>query len=461
MATLFIKGGTVVTDADCRPADLLVADERIAAVGRGLPLPAAARVIDAAGAYVMPGGIDPHVHFQLPVAGRESSDDFVSGSRAALAGGTTTVIDFVTPKRGQSLLEALRQRREEAEKSCCDYGLHMGLSGIAPALTDEMARCVEAEGITSFKAYLAYRDSIGVDASGLERIMKEAAKLKALALLHAEDDDLICARQAELLGCGQTDARYHALSRPAEAEINAVRRALDIARCCGADIYFVHVSTGAAVEWIAAARKRGERVWAETCPHYLLFDDREYDSIDRAAAFIFSPPLRKHKDSRKLWKALRSRSLQAVSSDHCPFNLKSDRDLRGGDFTRLPGGTGGVEYRLPLLYTYGVMERRISLSRWVELTATAPAKIFGLFPRKGTIAPGADADLVIWDPAVETKISAANQYQHCDHTIYEGLRLRGGPAAVLLRGHEVFSRGKLLVAEGFGQFLKRSRTVDA
>lgn len=460
MAFLLIKNGQIVTDSDSFQGDILIDDGKIQAIGRELEKPdLKTQVLDASGLLIFPGGIDPHVHMELPVAGTVSSDDFESGTRAALAGGTTTIIDFVTPERGQPLLEALQGRKELAGKSVCDYGFHMSLTAWNETIRREMETCVREEGIPSFKVYLAYKETVGLEDRDLIAVMDTAARLGALVTAHCEHGDLVTYLSKKLLAAGRTEPRSHALSRPPEVEREAVVRALTFAKLTGAQLYIVHVSTKEAVREIARAQAKGRPVFAETCPHYLLLDAREYDrSPAAAAAYIMSPPLRPPEHKAALWDALKNGTLQTVGTDHCPFNLKGQKDRDLSDFTKIPNGVAGVENRLELLFTAGVLRKHISLRQFVRVTSANPAKIFGLFPRKGSVSVGADADLVLWNPAAQEIISAETQKQRCDTTIYEGFKIRGKPETVIAKGHIVFEKGEVTAERGAGRYLYRQKT---
>ena len=458
MDSLLIKNGQIVTSEKILVGDLLIANGKIQAIGSYIEKPdSKTRVINASGLQIFPGGIDPHVHMELPVSGTVSSDDFESGTAAALAGGTTTIIDFVTPERNQSLIEALRERKKLAEKSFCDYGLHMSIVSWNESIPDEMRVCVK-EGIPSFKVYLAYKETIGLDDRDLIRAMDAAARLGVLILAHCENGDAVSYLRQKLLGEGKTEPRYHAVSRPPEVEREAIVRATTLANLSGAALYVVHVSTREGAEEIARARSRGWRVFGETCPHYLLLDEKAYDRpAPEAAAYIMSPPLRPPEHKEALWHALKEGALQSIGTDHCPFNLKGQKDRDLSDFTKIPNGVAGVEHRLELLYTYGVTAGKISLQQFVAVTATNPAKIFGLYPRKGTIAVGSDADLVLWNPNATDVISAKTHHQRCDTTIYEGFKIQGKPEMVVANGQIAVENGKVKASRGSGHYLKRKR----
>ena len=456
MARIWVRGGRVVSDGRSFRGDILVENETIAAVGEGAAKPAAIdRVIDASGCEVFPGGVDPHVHLELETPLGTSSDDFASGTRAALAGGTTTILDFVTPRRHESLPAALAARKGAARKSLCDYGLHMSVTAWRSGLPGELEACCLREGIRSVKAYLAYPETIGLDDDGFLAVLDAARKLSILPMVHAESGSMIAYLQKKLLAEGKTAARYHPLSRPPEVEGDSAGRALLMARLAGVPLYLVHVSSLQGIEAVSAARRAGQVAIAETCPQYLLLDDGRYQGGDEAAAFVMSPPLRGREHQAPLWEGLASGMVQALGSDHCPFDLADKTRHARSDFTKVPGGTGGIELRLSLLYAFGVRTGRISLARFVDLVSTRPAKIFGLYPRKGTIRPGSDADLVVWDPEMRRKVSAARQWQRCDHTVYEGFELQGGPRLVLSRGTAVFADGKIEADAGRGVYLAR------
>lgn len=460
MSGLLIKNGRIVTDSAVFDGDILIGDGKIRAVEAGLERPGPdTGIIDAAGLYVLPGGIDPHVHMALPLAsGIESADDFESGTTAALAGGTTSIIDFVTPGRSQSLIEALDERKALAQKSLCDYGLHMSITAWNETIAAEMERCVEGEGITSFKVYLAYKETIGLEDRELISAMAAAARLKVLITAHCEHGDVVGYLQEKYIRQGRTGPEYHPLSRPPEVEREAVCRALLLAKATNCPLYVVHVSTAEAAAEIERAREAGQQVLAETCPHYLLLDESRYRLPGfEAARYVMSPPLRANAHLAALWKACARGVIQVVATDHCPFHFKGQKEMGRGDFTRIPNGVAGVENRLSLLYTYGVLEDKISLRQFVDLTATGPARIFGLYPRKGTIRPGADADLVLWDPHQQDTISAKTHHQHCDTNIYEGFPIKGKPHLVISNGKPAYQEGRLLLKPGSGHYLPRKR----
>jgi len=456
MSRILIRAGTVVSEGRISQSDILIADEKIVAVENKIAKPAQVdRVIDAAGCEIFPGGVDPHVHLELETTAGISSDDFASGSRAALAGGTTTILDFVTPGRNETLPAALAARKAAARKSLCDYGLHMSVTSMDGGLAAELAAC-RREGIVSLKTYLAYKETIGLDDDEFLAALDLARKLNLLVMVHAESGDMVSYLQKKLLAQGKTAAEYHPLSRPPEVEGDAVHRALLMARLAGVPLYFVHVSSRQGVETMAAARQAGQTVIGETCPQYLLLDESRYQgNAGAAAAFVMSPPLRAKEHQTALWEGLAAGIIQTVATDHCPFTLAEKNKFASVDFTRIANGCGGIETRMSLLYSFGVKSEKISLAKFVDLVSTKAAKIFGLYPRKGTIRAGSDADLVIWDPERKSTISAARQWQHCDHTVYEGFELHGAPRLVFSRGTAVFENGKMQADPGRGIYLSR------
>jgi dihydropyrimidinase len=456
MSRILIRAGTIVCDGRSFQGDILIENEKIAAVAKKIAAAAGVdRVIDASGCEVFPGGVDPHVHLELETPQGISSDDFASGSRAALAGGTTTILDFVTPGRGESLLAALAARKAAARESLCDYGLHMSVTAWDGSQAAELAAC-RSEGIVSLKTYLAYKDTIGLDDDEFLAVLDLARKLNLLVMVHAESGDMVSYLQKKLLVQGKTSVQVHPLSRPPEVEGDAVGRALLMARLTGVPLYIVHVSSRQGVEAMAAARQAGQTVIGETCPQYLLLDESRYQSgAEDAAAFVMSPPLRAGEHQAALWEALDLGVIQTLATDHCPFNSREKKRYAESDFTKIPNGCGGIEYRMSLLYSFGVRSGKISLAKFVDLVSTRPAKIFGLYPRKGAIRAGSDADLVIWDPEMKSTISAARQWQRCDHTVYQGLGLQGAPRLVFSRGLPVFEDGKIQADPGRGNYLAR------
>jgi dihydropyrimidinase len=436
MAQSILANATLVTSESSLNADIAVDKGRIIAIGEHLSgkFPGY-QIIDATGKLIFPSGIDPHVHFALPTPAGPSCDDFRSGSRAAMAGGTTYFMDFVTPELGQSLKTALKLRQEESKQSLLECGLHVGITWYDESIPDQMRWCVQEAGIKSFKAYLAYKGSIGIEYPELEKVMETAANLGAIVLVHCEEGDQILKNQQEFLKQGKTAPLYHALSRPVETESESVRKVVDLCRKTGCSTYIVHTSAAKSLEYIRQGKKEGLQLYCETCPQYLLLDESVYQKpLPDSLKYVISPPIRSMHDQEALWLALQDGTVDVISTDHCPFNTTGQKDQGIDDFTKIPNGAGGVEHRLALLYTYGVLTGRISLQRFVVLTSTNAAKIFGLYPRKGEIAVGSDADLVIWDPESTSVISAATNVQTGDEDIYEGMEVKGNAWKVLKIG---------------------------
>jgi len=453
-----IRGGTLVTPRGLVQADLGIADGLIAAIGPDLR---AAAEIDATGKLVIPGAVDPHVHLQMPAGAFTSSDDWTTGTVAAACGGTTTVIDFVEPE-GQELLPALAARRAEAEgHAVVDFGLHMTLCDAHPGTLAQIPEVVAA-GCPSFKTYLTY-EGFKLDDAEFLLALSAVGDAGGIALVHAENDAVIAHEKHRLLAAGLTAPRWHGASRPAAAEGEAVERALALAEVAGCPLYVVHISTRRGAEAVARARSRGQDAWGETCPQYLLLAGDVYDLPGfEGAKFICSPPLREADDNAALWDGLAAGELDAVGTDHCPFLYEGQKDLgrrAGGaalplpSFDRVPGGMPGIELRLALLYTFGVAAGRLSPERWVEVCCSAPARLFGLGGRKGVLAPGADADIVIFDPHREVTVSRSFLHERCDYTPYEGMRLAGYPELTLLAGRIIAAGGQFVGAAGGGRFL--------
>jgi dihydropyrimidinase len=463
---IVIRGGSLITPAGVVQADLGIAGERIAAIGPDLQ---GREVVDASGKLVIPGGIDPHVHLQMPAGAVTSSDDWSSGTIAAACGGTTTVIDFVEPEpateTSRGLLAALAARRAEAEGTAViDYGLHMTLVDAAPRTLAEIPAVVAA-GCPTFKTYLTY-DGFKLSDAEFLRALEAVGAAGGMALVHAENDAAIAYLKAKLLAAGQTEPRWHPRARPAGTEGEAVERALALADVAGCPLYVVHVSTGRGAEAVGRARARGQAAYGETCPQYLLLTDAEYERPGfEGAKFVCSPPLRTAAENAALWQRLANNALSTVGTDHCPFFYASrtgvvgkDLGMPGGDyppFNRIPGGMPGIESRLALLYTYGVGQGRLTVERWVEVCCTAPARVFGLEGRKGALVVGADADVVIFDPAHEITISRSTLHENCDYTPYEGCRLKGYPVLTMLRGKTIARDGDFIGGAG-GRFLVRA-----
>jgi dihydropyrimidinase len=449
---ILITNGKIITSTDIYKSDILIIDGKINIIESQINTNNVDRKINANGCYIFPGGIDPHVHMHLPTLAGYSSDDFVTGSKAALYGGTTTLLDFVTPNKGQSLTDALRQRKEEAKNSMIDFSFHVSPVEWRNTIEQEIKDCIR-EGVKSFKVYMAYKDTIGLNDSDLLIIMKAVGNVGGMVTVHCESGDEIDLLRNKLFEEHHTGPEYHPLSRPVELEANAVKRAIELAKEADCPLYIVHVSARESLKHIKEAKERGQKVFAETCPQYLLLEDSRYKGdFTRTAPYIISPPLRKKEDNDSLWDAISRGIVGTVGTDHCPFNL-SQKEAGLGDFRKIPNGAGGVEHRLELLYTYGVLEGRITINQMVDLFSAQPAKIFGLYPSKGDIIVGSEADLVIWNPFSENTISAKTHHQNCDLNLFEGIKTRGIAAYVIAGGKIVIENGKMIDFEIRGKFL--------
>ena len=457
MGTL-IKGGKVVSAAAATLADVLIEGETIAQVAPSIDA-AGHTIVDAAGMLVLPGGIDVHTHLDMPFGGTVSADDYEWGTRAAAIGGTTTVIDFALQSMGRPMTEAFKTWRAKSEgKACIDYALHMAVTDLGPndSWLDDVDALV-AEGISSFKIFMAYPNVLMVNDATIFKLMQRTAKLGALVCVHAENGTVIDVVVQQTLAAGHTGPLYHALSRPVETEAEAVHRVITIAELADAKVYIVHVSCEEAMHEVKAARERGLPVQGETCTQYLVLsiEDAMGKPGFEDAKYVFTPPLRKKKNQAPLWQALKDDVLQVVSTDHCPFRFADQKTLGLGNFTRIPNGGPGIENRMQLAYHHGVNEGRMSLERFVEVTAEAPAKIFGMYPKKGIVAAGSDADIAIWDPEAKYTITAASQNMHTDYSIFEGFQVKGNARQVFSRGEMVVDRGKFIGTVGRGQYLHR------
>ena len=459
MKTL-IRNGRVVTAVDDYKADILIEDELVSIIGAKLEMEAD-RVIDAAGKLLIPGGIDPHTHMELPFGGTESSDDFFTGTRAAAFGGTTTIIDFAVQYKGQSLTEGLDNWHAKAEgKTAIDYGFHLITTDLEDERVPEMRRLMD-EGVTSFKLFMAYPGVFLVDDATIFRAMTAAGERGGLICMHAENGVVINEIIKRALAQGRTAPKYHALTRPTVAEAEGVHRAIRIAEMAESPVYIVHLSCADALNQVREARDRGLPAFAETCPQYLFLSIDDYDEPDFGGAkYVMTPPLREKWNQVELWKGLRMDDLQVISTDHCPFCMKEQKELGRDDFSKIPNGAPGVEHRVPLIYNGAVIEQGFSLNRFVELTSTAAAKMFGIFPKKGTIAVGSDADIVIFDTKKEQTISAQTHHMNVDYSAYEGKRIRGVVETVLSRGRVVIEGGEYRGKAGDGLFLKRGTCVN-
>lgn len=452
---ILIKNGNVVTAVDNYFADVLVEDGKVTLIGARLDMEAD-RVIDAADHLVIPGGIDPHTHMELPFGGTFASDDFRTGTIAAAHGGTTTIIDFAVQYHGESLVQAVDNWHKKAEgKTAIDYGFHLITTDLPDERVGEMRQLI-TEGVMSFKLFMAYPGVFLVDDATIYRAMKTAGAAGGLICMHAENGIVINEIIKHALAEGKTAPRYHALTRPTKAEAEGVHRAIAIAEMADAPVYIVHLSCADALEEVREARDEGLAAYAETCPQYLFLDYSLYEREGfEGAKWVMTPPLREKWNQEKLWQGLAGNDLQVISTDHCPFCFKEQKEMGRDDFTKIPNGGPGVEHRMSLIYNGGVAQGRISVNRFVELTSTSAAKLFGLFPRKGTIAVGSDADIVIFDPNREETISAATHHMNVDYSAYEGMRVRGVTKTVLARGRVIIDDGEYVGKPGDGQFLKR------
>ncbi|TDC23093.1 dihydropyrimidinase [Streptomyces sp. 8K308] len=457
---IVIRGGLVVTAADEVEADVLVEDEKVVALAAAGSDEAegwtADRVVDASGKYVIPGGVDAHTHMEMPFGGTHASDTFETGTVAAAWGGTTTVVDFAVQARGRALREGLDGWLGRAAGACAvDYGFHVIVSDVTDASLGELDRLVD-EGVTSFKLFMAYPGVFHSDDGRILRAMQRAAGNGGLVMVHAENGIAIDVLVEQALAAGRTEPRYHGEVRRALLESEATHRAIQLARVAGdAPLYVVHVSAREAVAELARARDEGLPVFGETCPHYLFLSaDRLAEPGFEGAKYVCSTPLRPREHQAALWRALRTDDLQVVSTDHCPFCFAGQKELGRGDFSRIPNGIPGVEHRMDLLHQ-AVVEGRVSRRRWIELACAAPARMFGLYGRKGTIAPGSDADIVVYDPAAEQTISATTHHMNVDYSAYEGLRVTGRVETVLSRGRFVIDGRRFTGRAGHGVFLPR------
>jgi len=453
--TLLIKNGTIVTATDQYKGDVFVDGEKISTIGTALTMPAE-RTIDAAGKYVLPGGIDVHTHLDMQFGGTMSSDDFETGTIAAAHGGTTTIVDFAIQYHGQTLHHAWETWMKKAEgKAAIDYGFHMIITELSDQVEQEMDALVR-QGVTSFKLFMAYPGVFMLDDASIFRALLRTGKNGGTICMHAENGGVIDVLVKKALAEGRTAPKYHALTRPARAEAEATHRAIALAEIAGVPIYIVHLSAAEALEMVTEARDRGLPAYAETCPQYLFLSYENYEEPGfDGAKYVMSPPLRAKETQDRLWRGLAFNDLQAVSTDHCPFCMKEQKVLGEGDISKIPNGAPGIDPRMSLVYDGGVRTGKISLNRFVELTSTSPARIFGLFPRKGTIAPGSDADIVVFDPNRTMTLAAKTLHMRVDYNPYEGREVTGVSDTVISRGRVVIDGGKFVGRAGSGSFLKR------
>ena len=457
MPAILIRNGTVVTAERSFAADILVDGEKIRDIAPSLPAEAAGRVIDASGMLLLPGGIDAHTHLDMPFGGTTSSDDFETGTRAAAFGGTTTLIDFAIQAKGTKMRDALDTWwKKAAGRAVIDYGLHMIVTDLGEAGLEDMDSLV-AEGVASFKLFMAYPGVLMVDDATIFQALSRTARNGALICMHAENGGVIDVIVRRALAEGKTAPIYHALTRPVTAEAEAVNRAIAMAEIAGVPIYIVHLSSEDALNKVREARDRGLPAFAETCPQYLLLSVEELARPNfEGAKYVFTPPLREKHHPPKLWDGLKNDHLQVVSTDHCPFCFEDQKALGKDDFTKIPNGGPGVENRLQLLFHHGVNQGKLSLNRFVELVSTTPARLFGLYPRKGTLAAGSDADIVVWDPQASHVISAKTHHMRVDYSMFEGFTVKGNAKLVMSRGEVIVEDGQFHGRAGRGQFLKRA-----
>ncbi|MEJ8546105.1 dihydropyrimidinase [Brevibacillus borstelensis] len=453
----WIRGGTVVTAADTYQADVLMEGERVVAIGHQLPVEGAEE-IDATGCYVIPGGIDPHTHLDMPFGGTVTADDFFTGTRAAAFGGTTSIVDFCLTKKAETLRSAIAAWHEKARgKAVIDYGFHLMIAEANDQVLEELESVISAEGITSLKVFMAYKNVFQADDETLFKTLVRAKELGALVQVHAENGDVLDYLTKQALAEGKTDPIYHAYTRPPEAEGEATGRAIALTALAGSQLYVVHVSCASAVQRIAEAREKGWNVYGETCPQYLALDLSVMDQPDfEGAKYVWSPPLREKWNQEVLWSALKNGILQTVGSDHCPFNFHGQKELGRGDFTKIPNGGPLIEDRLTILYSEGVRQGRISLNQFVDICSTKAAKLFGMFPKKGTIAVGSDADIVIFDPNVKRTLSVESHHMNVDYNPFEGMEVYGEVVSVLSRGSFVVRDKQFVGQAGCGQYIKRT-----
>jgi dihydropyrimidinase len=459
MPKTLLQGGTVVTAIDTYAADVAIVDGKIAAIfapGHAPPGPFDV-TIDAKGKYILPGGIDAHTHLDMPFGGTTSSDDFETGTLAAAYGGTTSIVDFAIQTKGDPLRKGLDTWHAKAEgKAAIDYAFHMIMTDVNDGTAAEMGQLVK-EGITSFKLFMAYPGVLFVDDGQIFRAMQRAGELGALICMHAENGIPIDILVQQALAKGHTAPKYHAITRPQVAEAEGTHRAICLAEMAGAPVYIVHLSAERALKQVVEARDRGLPAYAETCPQYLFCSDEDLDRPGlEGAKFVCTPPLRPKHMQEDLWRGLRTHDLQVVSTDHCPFCMKGQKELGKDSFAKIPNGMPGIETRMYLLWDGGVRAGRISMNRFVEITSTAPAKLFGLYPKKGTVAVGADADLVVWDPEKKHVLSQKTLHMRVDYSPFEGQEVTGAPSHVLSRGNVVVQDFKYTGAKGDGRFVKRS-----
>jgi dihydropyrimidinase len=455
MSSLLIQNGTIVTSSDHYQGDVLIQDEKVSAIGARLD-ESADRVIDAQGCYLFPGGIDAHTHMELPFMGTYASDTFESGTLAGLHGGTTTIVDFAIQTQGDSLEAAINHWHEKADGHAVgDYAFHCAVTDFNEETRKEIPRVINEHGINSFKTFMAYKGALMVDDRQMFELMKELVSHGGIITTHAENGDMVDHLVQKFLAEGKTEPRYHVLSRPAICEAEASGRAIDLAWQAQCPLYIVHMTCDEALNRVKMAALRNQKVHVETCVQYLLLDESLYfqDGFE-GAKVVMSPPLRKEKDQQALWAAINQNLVHHVATDHCPF-CSDQKEMGLNDFSKIPNGAPGIEHRFELMYSEGVHAGRISINKFVEVISTTAAKIFGLFPRKGTIAVGSDADIVVFDPEIKHTISAQTHHMNVDYSAYEGWEVQGKCRTTILRGQVAVDEGVAKVSEGFGNYLPR------
>jgi len=457
----WIRGGRIVTATEDFVGEILIGQGKILAVGTDLQAlaPAGTEEVDAGGLMVFPGGVDAHTHLDLPFMGTSSSDDFETGTIAAVGGGTTSIIDFAIQTQGRSLGEALNQWHEKAQgKAVIDYGFHMAVTDLNVKTEAEIPGLIDG-GITSFKTFMAYKGALMVDDGQLFRLMETVKRLGGLVTAHCENAELIETQVAKFKAEGKTEPVWHELAHSAIGEGEATNRLISLSRVAGVPTYVVHLTCDEALHHVKDSLTRHRHpVFAETCPQYLLFDREVYERPGfEGAKFVMSPPIRTKPDQEALWAAIRDGFIQTIATDHCPFNMLGQKEMGKDDFSRIPNGAPGIENRFNLMYTYGVLAGRISLNRFVQIMCANPAKIFGMYPRKGTIAPGADADVVLFDPNKKNVISVKTSRHKCDYALFEGMPTQGEPVSVLVNGEWALKQGQITTVKGSGRFIKRDK----